>query len=387
MIDNYFVAISIITACAAVIAWLASRGRQPIIVAYFICGAVLGPHLLGVIGDIGLLEQVSRLGVTLLLFLAGMVLHPDRLFKYFKSAVVVTLGASVSTWILVYLFLRLWGFDSSPSHMAALALMLSSTILVVKLLPTTTLHQKHMGAVCIAILIAEDMIAIGILLILGAQPGETVWHFLLGLPVKTAAFIALAVMFERYVLRWMMRKSDRYNEVLIMLCLGWCLGLSVLAELIGLSYEVGAFIAGVVIARCKIALVLSEQLKPLRDFFLMFFFFVLGARFDFVTFRSAWLAALLLSLLIVLLRPLYLWGLLRLVGESADFSREAGIRLGQASEFALIITAAALSSGRLSDTMAQIVQLTTIITMIVSSYYVVFSYPTPIGIKDGLQKD
>ena len=385
--ESHFVAISAVVVCSALLAWLAARSRQPIILGYFLCGVLAGSVPLRLVSQIEFLENISRVGVTLLLFLAGLVLHPDRLAKFSRTAGAVVLGGCGLMWLLVFAFLRLWGYGTVECHIAGLALMFSSTILVVKLLPTTTLRQKRMWSICIAILIAEDLVAIVLLMFVGAARQVSLWQLLLGIHARGIVLIALAVIVERYVVRNMMRTVDRFNEVLIMLCLAWGLGMAVLAEGVGLSYEIGAFIAGVTMARGKIALVLSEQLKPLRDFFLMFFFFVLGARFDLMALRSIWLPALLLGLLIVAVRPIVLRRLFGLVGEAPDFSREMGFRLGPASEFALIVAVAASQSGRLSGEMSQLIQFTTILTMLVSSYIVVLRYPTPIGVRADLFRD
>ena len=165
------------------------------------------------------------------------------------------------------------------------------------------------------------------------------------------------------------------------------MGIAALAEHLGLSYEIGAFIAGVVMARTKISYIFSESLKPLRDFFLLFFFFVLGAEFDVVNVPSVLLPAVLLGAIIITIRPLYLSLLLRAMKEKKEFSIEIGYRLGQASEFALIIAMAASSSGKLGTTATQLVQLVTILTMIASSYIIVFKYPTPISPNLSLKKD
>ena len=385
--EDYFVAISIVVVCSAILAWLASLGRQPVILAYFICGLLLGPAMFGLFDNVRPLENISRIGVTLLLFLAGLVLHPDRLRKFLRSALIVTLGSGVITYLFIYAFLRTYGYSSSDSSIAALALMFSSTILVVKFLPTRTLHQQHMGSICIAILIAQDFLAVLLMIFLSPKSANSAWYYTLMLPLKTILFVAIAIVVEQYGLRWMMRRSDKYAEVLLMLCLAWCLGLSILAEHIGLSYEVGAFIAGVAMARGKIALMFSERLKPLRDFFLMFFFFVLGAGFEFLPSPSIWVPALLVAALIVLFRPIYLKLLFRLVGESEKFSKETAVRLGQSSEFALIIAATAVSSGRLSESVSQVVQIATMLTMVISSYFVVIKFPTPLGVRPDLKKD
>ncbi|OVE75625.1 hypothetical protein BVX97_04040 [bacterium E08(2017)] len=376
---------SAVVVCSAILAWIASQTKQPILVAYFLCGIFLGPAGLSIVTDIELLHEMSRFGVMLLLFLAGLVLHPDRLAKFFKKAATITIAGSALSFLLVFMVLKIWGFTTADCTVSAIALMFSSTILVVKLLPTTTLHQKYMGSICIAILIAQDLLAVLFLLLIG--PHEQGIIQFLWLPVKVVLLTFGAVFGEQYVVRKMMRKADRYNEVLLMLCLGWCAAVALSAELIGIPYEVGAFIAGVTIARGKIALILSEELKPLRDFFLMFFFFVLGATLELEQLRSIWLPSLVISLLIAGSRPFWLSFLFKKLGEEDDFATETGFRLGQASEFALVIAMAASASGKLTPQIAQLVSLTTVLSMLFSSYLVVMKYPTPIGVRPKLQKD
>ena len=384
--EGTFQTIAAVVACSSLLAWLACRGRQPIILGYFFCGIILGPELLGIIPEAGSLHEMSRLGVALLLFLAGLVLHPDRLRKFFKVAITVALATAVMAWTVVYAVLRLLGESNIESIIAGSALMFSSTILVVKLLPTTTLHQRRMGSICIAVLIAEDLLAVVILLLAGVSGGGERILILL-LPVKVIVLFALAVIGEQFVLRKMMRSTDRYGEVLVMLCLGWCVGLALLSERVGVPYEVGAFAAGVAMARGKIAYVLAEQLKPIRDFFLMFFFFALGAAFDVAHLSDIWKPAVLLAVLLCTVTPVWLNFVLQKLGEEKDFARETAVRLGQVSEFALIIAVAFASTEYLSGRVAQMIQLTTVLSMLISSYVVVFKYPTPIGVQPSLQRD
>ncbi|MBC8453812.1 cation:proton antiporter [PVC group bacterium] len=385
--DGYFLDICFITVSSALFAWCACRFRQPILLGYFLCGVLLGPWGFGLIQHTELLEHISHIGITLLLFLAGLVLHPECLAKYFRTAITVTISGCILSSVVVFGSLCAFGYPPVESFIASLALMFSSTILAIKLLPTTTLHQKRMGGICIAILIAQDIIAVVLIMIVGFTAEETLWKFVLLLIAKALLLIAVTAGVERYVLRKMMQSSEQFNEVLLILCLGWCLGIAALAEYVGLSYEIGAFIAGVLMARGKISLILSEQLKPLRDFFLMFFFFVLGAEFNLFLAKTVWAPALLLSVLIVTIRPVYMQRLLCIMGEEKGFAGEISFRLGQASEFALIVAVTASKSGRLSDTVSQLIQLTTILTMIASSYIVVFRFPTPIGTNRKLKRD
>lgn len=384
--DRLFLDIAIVVACSAALAWLAAVLRQPIILAYIVAGAVLGPSGLGAVPDTEVIYRMSHIGVTLLLFIAGLVLHPQHLAALFRSTTVLILGGCTVSWLISFAFLVLWGFGAAGAALGAAALMFSSTILITKLLPTTTLHQQHMGAVCIAVLVAQDIVAVLIILLLGAPADANLWVSIPLLFLKAAGLVVLAFAVEQVVLRRMMRASQRYSEVLMLLCLGWCLLGAVSAQAVGLTYEVGAFIAGVSVARGRIARVLSEELKIVRDFFLVFFFFALGAKLNLFLVKTVWLPALLLAGLILALRPLYMGWLLRWVGEQKRFAREVGVRMGQASEFALIIVAVASSAGQLTDRLSQLIQLATIMTMAVSAYIVATRYPTPIS-APRLKKD
>ena len=384
--ENYFFDISLIVVGSGILAWIAVRLKQPILVGYFAAGVIFGPWGLSLINNTNLFENISHIGITLLLFLAGLVLHPNRLIRFFKIASFTTIISSLIATVFTTLFLIIFGFGVWESLIAGLALMFSSTVLAIKLMPTVKLHQKRMGNICIAILIFQDIIAVILIMSFGLKTSQNIWSFLLFLNLKLIIAVFVIMIFEKYVLRKMMKASERYEEILLMLSLGWCLGIAILAEYIGLSYEIGAFIAGVAMANSIIAPIISELLRPMRDFFLMFFFFLLGVNFDFVIVKTIWLPTTLLALLIIFSRPFYISWLLKIMGEKKKFSLELGFRLGQTSEFAFVIATVALNSGRLGSDVSQLVQLVTMLTMIISSYIVVFRFPTPIGVKKELKK-
>jgi len=384
--ETVFFDIAIVVVFAAGLSWLALLLRQPIVVAYLVCGVLVGPSGLRLVNEVEFIDGVSRIGVTLLLFLAGIVLHPHRLGELFKQTIAVALCACFSTFLLAGLFAWAWGFSVGAAALVKNALMLSSTILVVKLLPTTTLHQQHMGASAIAILIAEDLIAVGLLIYMGSTAMQTAGQLAM-LPIKGVLLIAFALVFEQFVLRKIMRSCDRFHETLYLLALAWCFGMAVLFERAGFSYEIGAFVAGVALARSPISLFLSEGLKPFRDFFLVLFFFVLGAQVDLVVARKVLVPALVLGGLFLVVKPLILYGLFRAGRESRKFSMEIGMRLNQTSEFSLIIAATAMGYSLMSSEASHLVELVTIFTMIASCYIVIFKYPTPLGTMKSLKQD
>jgi Kef-type K+ transport system membrane component KefB len=267
-------------------------------------------------------------------------------------------------------------------------MMFSSTIIGLKLLPTTALHHRHVGQVMISILLLQDIIAIGMLLLLeGVSQTDVEWTQLGILAIAVPAMVLVAFMFERYVLVRLMRRFDTIQEYVFLTSIGWCLGMAQLAEQMGLSYEIGAFIAGVSLATNPIARFIAESFKPLRDFFLIMFFFSLGASFDLHMLPDVFLPASILAALILIFKPLVFSRLLSWSGESRSLSFETGIRLGQGSEFALMIAILALNAGAIDLRTSYLIQATTLITFIVSSYLIMLRYPTPIAVSDRLRKD
>lgn len=373
--------IGVIVAVSSLLAWLAVMLRQPIIMAYVACGILVGPWGLRLVADIDFIDAVSQFGIILLLFHAGVVLHPRRLRELAVKATMVTLGQAFLTLALAAAFGLISGRGWGQSLIMGLALTFSSTILVIKLMPTVALHHQRMGAYSIAILILQDLLAVGALMFIGGRshPGLLV--------LKGVAIFLLSLSLERWVLRPAMGRVERYRELLFLLAIGWGMGMAYLAHEAGFSPEATAFIAGVALARSPLSLFLSEGLKLFRDFFLVFFFFVMGARMNLATLPAAALTAAALAALLILSKYLGFCGLFRAAGESNQFACEAGLRLAQSSEFALIIAISAFRYGRIDGATAELIQIATLITMIVSSYLVVFLYPTPLGVTQGMKQD
>jgi Kef-type K+ transport system membrane component KefB len=373
---------------AAALATLALYARQAMLVAYIVLGMLLGPSGAGLVQDAELTRQIAEIGIMFLLFLLGLDLYPQKLVELFKETTVVTglssllfagLGATLG-WVL--------GFSWIESLIIGGALMFSSTIIALKLLPTTVLHHRHTGEIIISILLLQDLIAILILLLLQAR-GEGGMPVLEMLRVVSSlpALILVAYLFERYVLITLIRRFDKIHEYIFLLAIGWCLGMAELAHTLGLSHEIGAFIAGVLLATSPIALYIADSLRPLRDFFLVIFFFTLGARFDLAILGEVLIPAMILAALALTLKPLTFQFLLQRSGEALHRSREVGVRLGQISEFSLLIAVLALDLGVIGRQASYLIQVSTLLTFIASSYWIVMRYPTPIAIADRLRRD
>ncbi|MCB1647625.1 MAG: cation:proton antiporter, partial [Pseudomonadales bacterium] len=185
----------------------------------------------------------------------------------------------------------------------------------------------------------------------------------------------------------LLSRFDAFHEYIFLLAIGWCLGLSEAATFLGLSHEIGAFIAGVTVATSPISQYIASSLRPLRDFFLVLFFFSLGAGFHLDLLTEVLVPSLLMAVLVISLKPVVFHGLLRKLSESEPRSWEIGFRLGQISEFSLMIAFIASAESLISLNASHLIQATAILTFLLSSYIVVFRYPTPIAVSDRLRRD
>jgi Kef-type K+ transport system membrane component KefB len=373
---------------AALIATLALAARQSMLVAYIVLGMLLGPWGMAQVNDTTLIAELSRVGVIFLLFLLGLNLHPQQLLRLLRPTLLVTLGSSLIIFLPSLALAVLFGFTSSEALVIAAAMIFSSTILGLKLLPTTQLHHQHIGGLIISILLLQDMVAIVILLLL--QVGDTqgtLWRELAWLALLLPATVALALLGSRYLLLPLLRRYDTIQEYLFLVAIGWCLGFAELASWLGLSAEIGAFIAGVALATNPISTFIAENLKPLRDFFLVLFFFSLGATFNPGMVVELLWPVLLLTLVMLALKPFAFRRLLAATGESDAMAREVGVRLAQVSEFSLFIALLAEQSGVIGERAAYLIKLVTLLSFILSSYWIMLRYPTPIAVSDKLRRD
>lgn len=373
---------------AAVLSTVALYTRQSLLVAYMLLGIILGPWGLGWVGDPEVVQKVGEVGIVFLMFLLGLHLQPQNLLHMFRKTIWVAVVSSVVFAAIGYGVAYFFGYNTVECSLIGVAMMFSSTIIGLKLLPTTILHHQHTGEVMISVLLMQDLIAIvALLLIHGASMGGLNWQDLTQVVLALPGLILFAFLFEKYIMLHLFTRFDRVREYMFLLSISWCLGMAELANLVGLSYEVGAFIAGVSIAASPIALYIAESLKPLRDFFLVMFFFSVGASFNLDFLHLVYLPAMILAVLLLLVKPFAYRVLLRSVSETRHVAWEVGVRLGQTSEFSLLVGYLAFSSGLIGQSASSLIQATTMLTFVVSSYYVVMRYPTPMGTTDRLRRD
>lgn len=392
LVENPIVySIFLIFSGAAIVSTLVLYTRQSLLVAYLILGALIGPFGFKWVADSTLIHKVSDIGVIFLLFLLGLNLHPQKLWHSLKGSILVGVLSSVVLAFLGFIVGRLFDFSVFESLVIGTSLMFSSTIIGLKLLPTTILHHRHTGELMISILLLQDILAIIVLFWITASQhvGPIMLSDWTKIVLSLPTLMLLAFLGEKFIISKLFVRFDHIKEYIFLLSIGWCLSLAQFSGVMGLSEEIGAFVAGVAIAASPIALYISENLKPLRDFFLVLFFFSIGASFNFHYLHLVIMPAFILTAIAVFFKPPLFYILLCKIGENAKEAWEVGIRLAQASEFSLLVAYLAASPPfpLISNKASYLIQAMTIMSFFVSSYWVVLKYPTPLAMIDRMRRD
>lgn len=371
--------IFIIFTGAAIFSTAALYLRQSLLVAYMLFGVVFGPWGFKALPDVDLVHRVDDIGIIFFMFLLGLHLQPQSLTKMIGKTAWITLASSVIFFVIGFMVGYWYDYSLAESLIIGACMMFSSTIVSLKLLPFGESNNQHTSEVMISVLLLQDLIAIIVLLCINATShGKLYISEIALIALALPGILLFAFLAERFVLSKIFAKFISVREYMLLIAISWCMGLAELAEVAGLSYEIGAFIAGISIAASPIAFYIDEQLKPIRDFFLVLFFFIIGASFNFQYFYVILVPGIILTVFFMFLKPLAFYFLLRYANETKTVAQEVGLRLGQLSEFSLLVVLLAYQNELVSYSVIYLVQTVTMLMFIISSYSVGTRYPIKI---------
>jgi len=376
MHDSAFLELSIVIVIAAGVSLFMRALRQPLILAYILSGIIVGPTVFNLLGSNETFMTFSSIGIALLLFIIGLGLNIAVIRKMGKT---VFVAAGVELLVIGgggMLVTRLLGFGAMEAAIIGLCLFFSSTIIIVKFLSDKKEQNRLHGQIAIGVILLDDIIATLALLFVAAGKGgsfglESVGHLLLNGALLGGALIVTSA----YLLPRMVRAMANSQEMLFLFAIAWGFGVASLFELCGFSIEIGALFAGVSLASLPYAQEIEARLKPLRDFFVVLFFIVLGGSLSLDNVSSAVGPALVLATLVLILKPLSIITTLGLMGFSKRVSFMAGVNLSQISEFSIILVMLAASNGMVPASAGAIITLVAIITIATSSYLIQYSGP------------
>ena len=351
---------------------IAKTLKQPLILAYIFTGVIVS--LFGFFGQIekGTLDLFSGLGIAFLLFLVGVELKIDDLKFVGKTAIYTGLAQIFFTVLVGFILIGAMGFSTIAAFYMALAITFSSTVIIIKLLAEKHDLQSLYGKVTIGYLLVQDFVAILALMVLsgfgrGGTPTFGVFFLIFA---KGLFLVGLAYFAAKFFLKVLFSLTSASTELLFVSAIAWAFLVAAIGAALGFSIAIGAFLAGVAIASSPYRIQISARVKPLRDFFTIIFFILLGASMSAGASHVLISQVLVLSIFILLGKPLIVLAVMLTLGFRNRTAFLVAITGAQISEFSLILLASGAAAGHVDAQALSLVAAVGIVTITLSSYLI-----------------
>ncbi len=359
-------------------AFIARIIKQPLILAYVVAGIFLGPYGMQLITQQDIIKTLGELGIAFLIFMVGLELDVGRLKDVGKVSAGCGLGQIVITAVFGFLIAVLLGFNRLESIYIALALTISSTMIVVKLLSDKEELDTLHGKIVLGTLLIQDLVTITALAIFTTLDSFSFASVITA--VMTAlGLVAVAIISGRYVLPNVVRFAARSVELLFLSALSWFFIFTAFSQWVFTSLldpsvsalSIGAFLSGVSLASLPYNLEIVGRIRSLKDFFVTIFFVSLGMQ---VPLQIPLITKMIVFSVFVLIGiPIIMVVICGLFGYGKRTSLLTGLSLAQTSEFSLILATQGVVFGHINQNIFSLVTWITLVTSTVSSYYILHS--------------
>jgi Kef-type K+ transport system membrane component KefB len=367
--NSIFTQLSIIIVIGGIVSVIMTLLRQPLIIGYILTGILVGPSVLDLIHDKSVFEAYSEIGITLLLFIIGLGLNVGVIKSLGKVSLVTASAVLVLIGGLGVIASQLLGFTSTEGLVVGLALFFSSTIIILKVLSDKRELTRLHGQIALGVILVEDVVAtLALLFVAGAGTAGVLGLTDISILVLKGVGLALGLYLFYRLMPLFIKFLAGSQELLFMFTIAWGFGVATLFDLAGFSHEVGALFAGVSLASLPYATEMAARLKPLRDFFIVLFFVVLGESLGFGALQQSIIPALILSAIVIIGKPLIVMGSLGALGYTKLTSFKAAINLSQISEFSIILVVYAAGVGLVGEQLTAVITLVALITISTSTY-------------------
>jgi len=364
--------IAFITFTATVLSAIFWKLKQPPILAYILAGLLLGPVGFNLIKDSGLISALSDMGIAFLLFLVGLEMDFKKLKEVGRSSILTGVGQIAFTGTIGYIACRFLGLPLMESIYIAIGLSFSSTIIIVKLLSEKGDLDSLYGRIAVGFLLVQDFVAIAILVGLGMLKTGSVEITIIGKTILSAVTLLLAaILSSKYVLPRLFSHIARSQEILFLSSISWAFLFSWFSSFLGFPVEIGAFLAGLAMAPLPYCYEIFGKIKPLRDFFVVLFFVILGMRLNISP--QMLRPAVILSAIVLIGNPTIVMTILGLLGYRRRTSFFASLATAQISEFSMILVAMGIELGQISQTASSLITTVALITIAISTYAITFN--------------
>lgn len=370
-----FATIMIIAAIMTIISY---KLKQPLILGYIGAGIIIGPHTppFGFISNIEVLNLFAEMGIILLLFTVGMEFPIRNLKKIGKKATVITVAEQIGTLIAGFFVGQALGFSFFDCLFLAVALSVSSTVVILKVLEELKILREEASNLTLGILIIEDIIILSIFALLHSTSvtgNISIVEIVIPIGISVVFIAGVLIIGSRTIPKLVdFVARTNQSDVLVVAVLGLAFGFAYLSNLLGISVAVGAFFAGVLIAESKSHAVTSILTTPIRDMFVALFFVSVGALMDITLIPVFIIPALLLVGVTSMVKFAIVYLTSRYEGFSKLTAMQTGIGLSSSrgGEMSLIVAKGGIDIGVVSGFILPIVGTITLISTFLAPYLI-----------------
>ncbi len=374
MAISIFIELSVVIIIAVLVAGIMRLLRQPLVIGYILTGIIVSPYFLNIVKSTDAIATFAQIGIVLLLFMVGLNLNPRIIKDVGKVSLVTGVGQVIFTSLVGFFIGQLLGFSTIVSIYIAIALTFSSTIIIMKLLSDKGDLETLYGRIAIGFLIIQDLIVIVILMVISSIPaGINFTTLALETVLKGVGVLLLLFLISVYIFPQLTKAIAKSQEFLLLFSIGWCFAIASLFYYLNFSIEAGALLAGITLSLSPYHYEIGSKMKPLRDFFIILFFILLGSQMIFTNISQYIIPIIIFSIFILIGNPLIVMVLMGLLGYTKRNSFLAGLTVAQISEFSLILVALGVKVGHLTTDILSLVTIIGLITIAGSTYLILYA--------------
>ena len=373
--------LALILISASIITLLFKWLKQPLVLGYIVAGLLAGPyvHIFPTVGDIANINIWAEIGVVFLLFALGLEFSFKKLINVGSTAFITATTEVISMLLIGYMVGYLLGWGTMNSIFLGGMLSMSSTTIIIKAFDDLGLRSQRFTGIVFGTLVVEDLIAILMMVLLStmAVSKDFVGEELLVSVLKVVFFLMLWFLIGIFILPAFLKKAKKLmnNETLLIVSLGLCLGMVVLATYTGFSAALGAFIMGSILAETIEAEHIEHIIQPVKDLFGAIFFVSVGMLVNpAVLVEYAW-PVIIITLVTIIGKAIFSSLGVLLSGESLNISIKSGFSLAQIGEFAFIIAGLGVSLKVLDPFISPIIVAVSVITTFTTPYFIRLANP------------
>ena len=373
--------LALILVCASVMTLVFKKLKQPLVLGYIVAGFIASPHfaLTPSVIDTASIHTWSDIGVIFLLFALGLEFSFKKIVKVGGPAVIAALTIIFGMIFLGFTVGSSFGWSKMDALFLGGMISMSSTTIIYKAFEDLGLAKKQFAGLVMSILILEDILAVVLMVVLStvAVSNNFEGKELLYSIGKLAFFLVLWIVVGIYLIPLFLRKAKKLmnDETLLVVALGLCFGMVVVAAKTGFSAAFGAFIMGSILAETIEAERIEHLVKPVKDLFGAIFFVSVGMMVDPAMIGQYWLPILVITLTVIVGQLLFATTGVLLSGQSLKTAMQCGFSLTQIGEFAFIIATLGVSLGVTGSFLYPIVVAVSVVTIFLTPYMIRLAEP------------